>query len=128
MEHQIPKSQILIVDDSEMYCYLASLACREGGVTAIETANSIEAALRTIEANAPGACLLDARLGTRLSIPVAQRLADQGIPFAICSGDTLPDEFAPFLTHAKFLAKPSSFSDLVHTAKDLLKHRTRSAA
>ena len=128
MPNAVPKPDILIVDDSEMFCYLASLACRKAGIENVYTAQTVDEACDLIDAAAPQACLLDARIGTKLSVEVAQRLSKRSIPFTLCSGGTAPREFAPYLGDAGFLAKPSSFEDLTAGLQSLVGRTVSNAA
>lgn len=113
-------ADVLVVDDSEMFCFLAGLACREAGCTQVEYCNTVDAALKIIEQRPPQACLLDVRLGTDVSTPVAAQLRAKGIPFAICSGGALPGEFSPFADHAPSMRKPLPFKDLAQAIKALV--------
>lgn len=123
-----PRPDILIVDDSEMFCYLASLACREAGIRQTHCCGTIESALALIKSRPPQACLLDARLGMHLSTEVAAALHERDIPFAICSGDTPPRDFDPYIGMDMHLPKPLSFKSLTTAVKTLVERSVVKAA
>lgn len=121
-------ARLLIVDDSELYCYLAALACGQAGLSACETCTTIPYALTAIPRFRPDACLLDVCLGLDRSTEVARLLADRDIPFAVCSGDEPPQEFHQFAADLRYLRKPSPVDKMIATVRDLLDSRPANPA
>ena len=79
-------------------------------------ATSNEEALALIVAEPFAGALVDINLGDKKSWPVADALAEQGIPFAFTSGggDVIP----PAHAHRKLITKPFRISD-IETALEL---------
>ena len=73
-------------------------------------ATSNEEALALIAAEPLGGALVDINLGDEKGWPVADALAERGIPFAFTSGggDVLP----PAHAHRKLITKPFRISDI----------------
>ncbi len=73
-------------------------------------ATSNEEALALIAAEPLGGALVDINLGDEKSWPVADALAERGIPFAFTSGggDVIPSAHA----HRKLITKPFRISDI----------------
>jgi len=128
MVNRLSQPTVLIVDDSEVYCYMASLACKAAGALECQDVQTVHDALEIIRQNPPQACLLDVHLGTELSLPVAELLSRKSVPFAICSGNTPPGKFAEFAARNVVLTKPAPFDELVKTVRLLLSKSVKDAA
>ena len=72
----------------------------------IDVAASVPDALASIRRERPDVAVLDVNLGTETSIPVAERLAELGVPFMFATGygDKVPRPAS--VAHAPMLAKP----------------------
>ncbi|HEY0596927.1 response regulator [Sphingopyxis sp.] len=79
-------------------------------------ATSNEEALAFIAAEPLGGALVDINLGDQKGWPVADALAERGIPFAFTSGggDVIP----PAHAHRKLIAKPFRISDIEAALED----------
>ena len=115
--------RLLIVDDSELYCYLTALACNQAGLTSCETCTTVKDALAALDRFKPDACLLDVCLGLDFSYDIASSLSERNIPFALCSGDEPPIKFSQFSSLCGYLRKPSPVSQMIDTVRDLFEKR-----
>ena len=79
-------------------------------------ATSNEEALALIAAEPLGGALVDINLGDEKGWPVADALAERGIPFAFTSGggDVIP----PAHAHRKLITKPFRISDIEAALED----------
>lgn len=68
------------------------------GARHVDTAATVDQALRSIERTRPSFALLDLNLGSESSIKVAQKLKEIGVPFIFATGygerAPLPDQLA----------------------------------
>ncbi|WP_052389328.1 response regulator [Belnapia moabensis] len=82
--------RLLVVEDEALVAMLVEDELTEAGATVLGTAATVEDALHRIEAAcADGGldgCLLDMNLGGRSALPVADRLAQRGVPFVFMTG------------------------------------------
>jgi CheY-like chemotaxis protein len=80
-------------------------------------------ALDMIERDQPEGALLDINLGGETSFPVADRLAEVGVPFAFCSGYAadamLPERFAG----VPLIRKPFNAASVVDLFKQKVEPR-----
>lgn len=102
----------LIVEDDfliavDMEEQLKRLGCRE-----ISMANTVEGALLAIE-DGVQFVVLDVSLSNEPCTPVAQRLAELGIPFIYFTGYPQDNYSYAHLPSAPWLSKPASEMDLV---------------
>lgn len=77
---------ILLVEDSLIIALDAEDIANRLGADAVITAATVEGALDSIDAARPTVAMLDINLGDRTSYPVADRLAELGIPFLFATG------------------------------------------
>jgi len=94
---------------------LQSIGCRPLG-----PARSVESAITLLEADPPACALLDEELMGRPVAPLARRLRELGIPFAIISGYSESICGDPVVDGAPRYPKPLTFS-LLHTILEDLK-------
>ncbi len=71
-------------------------------------------------ATPPDVALLDVNLGRETSAPVARRLRELQVPFAVLSGYGMTESFGPEYEAAPVLAKPYSESDMLELLKTLV--------
>ena len=104
--------RILVVEDEPLIAMMAAVALEEAGCTVVGPAPTLAEALRLAEEERLDAAVLDRNLGGQYSDPVAERLRERGIPFAVVTGyaDTglLPD-----FADVPLLAKPFEPDKLV---------------
>ena len=76
----------LIVEDNLIIAMSAEVILLELGARHVETAASVNQALKSIEREKPDFALLDLNLGSENSIPVATRLTELKVPFMFATG------------------------------------------
>lgn len=88
---------VLLVEDSMLIALDAEDQLRELGAGNVVLAASLDAAMRAVEDGVTLA-MLDFNLGDETSLPIAERLREDGVPFFFASGygagDVIPAEFA----------------------------------
>jgi PAS domain S-box-containing protein len=111
--------RILVVEDEPLIAMVAAAALEEAGCTVVGPASTLAEALRLAEEERLDAAVLDRNLCGQLSDPVARRLRERGIRFAVVTGyaDTgLPLDFADVPS----LEKPFEPDQLVALAARLV--------
>ncbi|MEQ9643768.1 MAG: HWE histidine kinase domain-containing protein [Alphaproteobacteria bacterium] len=89
----------LVVEDNLIIAMEAEQQLLELGVSKVHVASTVEAALRTLDQHEIEFAMLDVNLGNQTSRAIAERLREDGIPFAYATGyarqemktDMLPD-------------------------------------
>lgn len=85
--HQILKGHdILLVEDSLIIALDAEDIAQRLGAATVTTAATVHGALDQIDAHKPTVAMLDINLGDRNSYPIADRLAELGVPFIFATG------------------------------------------
>ncbi len=102
--------RILLVEDDVLIGMMLADMFDALDVPEPAQATSNEEALALIAAEPLGGALVDINLGDEKSWPVADALAERGIPFAFTSGggDVIPSAHA----HRKLITKPFRISDI----------------
>ncbi len=89
--------QVLLVEDESLLVMVLEDMLPELGYEVAASAPSVEAALHLLGSHDPDLAILDVNLGGTHSFPVADALAQRGIPFVFASGygeSILPDRYA----------------------------------
>ena len=89
--------RMLVVEDEPLIAMLLEDMLGDLDITIAGIAESVPAALDMVEAEGLDAAILDMNLRGRSVEPVAERLAERGIPFVFASGygaDALTDKHA----------------------------------
>ena len=97
--------RILIVDDEPMISLLLEDWLGELGHEVVGPAHNVASALALIGPGFPDAAIVDVSLRGETGYPIAERLAEQGIPFVFATGlaeGSLPPPFE----NASMLSKP----------------------
>jgi CheY-like chemotaxis protein len=76
----------LIVEDNLIIAMGAEVTLLELGARHVETAPSVNQALKAIERSVPSFALLDINLGAESSIAVGHKLSELGVPFIFATG------------------------------------------
>jgi DNA-binding response OmpR family regulator len=105
--------RILVVEDELLIAMTIEQILLDHGCEVLGPAPSVDAALELIDREPPEAALLDVNLNGRLSTPVAERLAVQGIPHLLVTGYVDLVLADPVLRQAPYLAKPFTLAGLV---------------
>ena len=102
--------RILLVEDDVLIGMMLADMFDALGLPEPAQASSKDEALAIIAAEPLDGALVDINLGDDKGWPVADALADRGIPFAFTSGggDIIPAEHA----HRRLVAKPFRISDI----------------
>ncbi len=118
--------RLLVIEDEALVAMLVEDELAEAGATVLGTASSVEEALYRIEAAcADGgldACVLDMNLGGRSALPVADRLAQRGVPFLFMTGysdDLGRGDHVGIPT----LRKPFNAQDMIQTVRCVTFHQ-----
>jgi CheY-like chemotaxis protein len=77
---------ILVVEDESLIAMLVEDALIDAGAEVLGPAATVEEALALFESGNPNAAVLDINLAGQVSTPVADLLADRGIPFVVATG------------------------------------------
>jgi len=77
---------ILLVEDSLIIALDAEDIAHRLGAASVTTAATVEGALEFIDTARPTVAMLDINLGDRNSYPIADRLAELGVPFIFATG------------------------------------------
>ena len=111
---------VLLVEDQMLIAMNAEMMLSEYGLTNVVTVSSAAEALNKLKTYTPMAAVLDVNLGAGTSIPIAQELRRQGVPFIFATGygdgSIIPEEFSDI----GVLRKPYSGKDLMPAILNLL--------
>jgi CheY-like chemotaxis protein len=106
--------RILVVEDEALIAMLVEDALLDAGANVLGPAATVEEALALFESGNPEAAVLDINLAGQASTPVADLLADHGVPFVVATGygaAGLPERHRG----VPVLAKPYDPQELVET-------------
>jgi len=96
----------LIVEDNLIIAMGAEVILLELGARHVETAASVNQALKVIERATPSFALLDINLGAESSLPVGHRLKELGVPFLFATGYGERAPIPAELSDAPVIQKP----------------------
>ncbi len=114
MDHGLDHVRVLIVEDETLLALDLESTLEANGCTVVGTMGTISAALASIQQAAPDAAILDLNLNGESAVPVADALADRGVPFLFLTGydrDHLPERHRA----APLIGKPYILADLLRT-------------
>ncbi|MBR1137955.1 MULTISPECIES: HWE histidine kinase domain-containing protein [Bradyrhizobium] len=97
---------VLIVEDNLIIAMGAEVILLELGARHVETAASVNHALKAIERALPSFALLDINLGAESSLPVGYRLKELGVPFMFATGYGERAPLPAELSDAPIVQKP----------------------
>jgi len=113
-------SRILLVEDNPVIAMNTEVLLIDLGAAQVSIAGTVAEALRLVDAEAFDAAILDFRLGDEEdSLPIAERLGTEGIPFIFATGFDEAVELPPDYAPAFLLKKPYSFDDLARAMRSL---------
>ena len=97
VQQQLPAGlRVLLAEDEPLIAMDGEAVLQSMGVQLVVLARSVSEGLNAIATSALDAAVLDLRLGADTSVPLAERLADAGVPFAFLTGyqgDAIPITF-----------------------------------
>jgi CheY-like chemotaxis protein len=112
-------SRILIVEDEPLVAMLLEDWLTELGHETVGPAASVPQALDLLDRTGCDVAILDLSLGPDMSYPVAERLTDQDIPFALATGHGGESVDARFRDRPS-LAKPYDFAAVEAVLEQLM--------
>ena len=86
MRHDLTGCRILVVEDDVLLAMDLEMLLERAGCRVIGPAASVDAAIRLLAHQQADGAVLDVNLGSETAFPVADLLADRGIPFVWLSG------------------------------------------
>jgi CheY-like chemotaxis protein len=110
---------ILIVEDDPFVAFELEHMLKHEGYHVLGPAPTISAALALLRHADPDAAVLDVNLRGDKVTPVAEALANSGVPFVLASGDAEPFADA-VLANARNLGKPTGKTALLRALETLL--------
>ena len=97
VQQQLPAGlRVLLAEDEPLIAMDGEAVLQSMGVQLVVLARSVNEGLNAIATSALDAAFLDLRLGADTSVPLAERLAEAGVPFAFLTGyqgDAIPITF-----------------------------------
>jgi DNA-binding response OmpR family regulator len=103
---------VLIVEDEPLLAFSLEDALRDAGADILGPAGRSREAFALLQRTRPDAAVLDLNLHGESSLPFADALHDQGIPYVFASAYP-PSDLPSRHMHAGYLVKPFDLSDLV---------------
>ncbi len=103
--------RVLVVEDEALVAMLVEDALLDAGAAVLGPAATVSEALLLLSKENPDVAVLDLNLAGETSTPVADVLAQRGVPFVVATGygaEGLP----PSHSHVPVLAKPYDPDDL----------------
>lgn len=113
-------TSILLVEDQMLIAMDAEIMLADHGLTDVVTVSSVREALRILATFRPSAAILDVNLGSGTSLPIAEELKRQGIPFIFATGYGDATAIPPEFSRVTIVRKPYSAMDLVPRILELL--------
>ncbi len=110
--------RLLLVEDSTLLALELESGLVEAGATVVGATGDPDEALSMAEADIDVA-VLDVNLGGRLVTPVAERLAQRGIPFVFATG--YGEQGAPQGFNAPVVRKPYNIQQIIRAVADLVR-------
>ena len=112
--------RVLVAEDEYFIAMELKAILEAGGAEVVGPERTLALALERVAMTELSAAVLDVRLGPSAINPVAQSLADRGIPFVFYSGG-FRDEGAPATwPDAPLVSKPAAAKDLIAAVCSLL--------
>ena len=111
--------RVLVVEDEGLIAMDLAATLRRAGCTVVGPARRVAHALRHVADDAPDVAILDVNLAGEPVFPVADALAERGVPFTFLSGygrNMLPER----LRDRPLLGKPYSAGPLLATIERLI--------
>ncbi len=113
-------ARILVVEDEFFIAQEIADLLEAAGFEVVGPCASVPAALaRLAESAGCDGAVLDASLRHVSSLPVAEALAERGIPFAVVTGFSV-DQLPARMAAAPVLTKPLKGEDLIEILRELL--------
>jgi chemotaxis family two-component system sensor kinase Cph1 len=111
--------RILVVEDDPMLALNVEQLLEDAGCAVVGPCATVARALEMARRGGMDAAILDVNLRGELVFPVADRLAEAGIPFVVVSGHSR-DLLPPRHRGCRYLSKPFADADLLACLRVLL--------
>lgn len=112
----------LVLEDTMIIAMDAADILTEMGAQDVRIASNVADALREIEANTIELAVLDVNLGSEQSLPVAEKLAELGVPFVVATGYGDRDDLTGLYPPCPFVRKPFSNETLEAAISTAISH------
>ena len=112
--------RVLVIEDESMVAMLLEDTLTEIGCEVIEIASRFDDAVAKIKSLAFDIAILDINLNGRLALPIADLLAERGVPFVVATGYSATN-LPKWLQRAPILQKPFQQRDLERSLRAALK-------
>jgi len=116
--------RLLLVEDSLIIALDAEDIAERLGASKVATAATLAAGLEAVDAFEPTVVMLDINLGDRTSFPIADRLAELGVPFLFASGYGEQAHLPENHRHRPVIQKPYTLENVARAMDVLLAGRT----
>lgn len=120
-ERALDGARVLVVEDDFLILTALDSILSDAGAEIVGLCRSVEEALPLAEEDGLTAAVLDFRLGSETVEPVAQRLAERGIPFVFYTGQVRSEATLAEWPNCKVLLKPAPTRMIVAAIAELLK-------
>lgn len=115
---------VLVVEDNGLLCCVIEETLREAGCTIVGPYTRLHEALAAVPASSIDVALLDMNLRGELVSPLADQLAQRGVPFLLTSAYR-PDDLPLSLRSAMQLRKPYTDDALLERLSMLIAEKAR---
>jgi CheY-like chemotaxis protein len=105
--------RLLVVEDQFLVALDLEQMLQSLGATDVDLASSIADALTAIERGLPDFAILDVKLGTETTAPIAHALSERGVPFFFVSGYSDLAAFPEPFRNMPLVRKPIAAAELV---------------
>lgn len=113
-------AHVLVVEDNMIIALDLEGVLQKFGIGEVSLASTVGAALESLDAGRPDFAFLDLNLGEETSLPVADRLLADGVPFAFGTGFGDQADLPEHLSSVPIISKPYSEKAL----REALTHRS----
>jgi CheY-like chemotaxis protein len=101
-----PQARVLVVEDEALVAFALEEMLSEFGYDVVGPAPNVQAAMKLVGAEKIDAAILDVNLGGETIEPVANALAQAGVPFVFTTGYTSASALPPGFKDRPALNKP----------------------
>lgn len=105
--NQLRDLRVLVVDDESVIALELDYLLSDAGACVVGPVGNVDDALDLARTEVLSAAVLDVRLGGQTITPVAEALAERGVPFVFYSGQVENDAILQRWPHAVYVAKPA---------------------
>lgn len=116
------EKSVLIVEDEIIVAFDLEEMVGEMGHRVFGVASSLDGALAKISQGRPDIAILDLNLSGESSLPLAEKLARNGVPIIYSTGYEVVDGLPGMPESARIVQKPMAQEDLARTIADLTEH------